>query len=67
MAKYILTKTQIHRLIDGKLVVDGRGIKYRASENMKEILKKIVELNAYERFDVVIENGTFDIVKNLIS
>ena len=65
MAKYILTKTQIHRLIDGKYVVDGMGRKFRAGDNIKEVLKKIVELNAYERFDVVIENGTFDIVKKL--
>lgn len=63
MAKYILTKTQIKRLVDGKPVVDGMGRKFYASENVKEMLKKFIELNAHERFDAVVENGTFHVVE----
>lgn len=63
MAKYILNKSQIKRLIDGKYVVDGHGRKFLASENIKEVLRKMDELNAYDKFNAIIENGTFDIVK----
>lgn len=63
MAKYILSKLQIKRLIDGKHVVDGHGRKLIAGENVKEILSKIDDSNLYDKFDVIIENGGFDIVK----
>ena len=66
MAKYILTKLQIKRLINDKPVIDGRGIKLFASCNVKDVLKKIDELNLYDKCDVVLENGQIDIVKKKI-
>ena len=41
MAKYILNKHQIKRLIDGKHVIDGHGRKLIAGENVKGVLQKI--------------------------
>lgn len=65
MAKYILNKPQIKRLLDGNYVVDGCGRKFCASENIKEVLRVLDERNLYDKFNVVIENGIFDIEKKL--
>lgn len=64
MAKYILNKHQIKRLIDGKHVIDGHGRKLIAGENVKGVLQKIDENNLYDKLKVVIENGELDILKN---
>lgn len=61
MAKYILSKYQIKRLIEGKEVTDGMGKKYVAGENMKKLLNKIDVLDVYEKYEVVFENGSIDI------
>ena len=53
MAKYILNKYQIKRLIDGKAIVDSRGRKFLASESVKEQLSKL----DCEKYEVVFENG----------
>lgn len=52
MAKYILNKYQIKRLIDGKAIVDSRGRKFLASESVKEQLSKL----DCEKYEVVFEN-----------
>lgn len=64
--KYILTKTQIKRLIDGKHVTDSRGKKIVAGDNVKEVLRKLDELNLYDTYDAIIENGSFDLVKKAV-
>lgn len=53
MAKYVLTKYQIQRLIDGKAIADSRGRKFLASESVKEQLSKL----DCEKYEVVFENG----------
>jgi len=63
MAKYILSKHQIKRLIDGKEVVDGHGRKYFVKGNSMEVLKMIDERNLYDKFTVTVENGEMDIVQ----
>ena len=67
MARYILTKLQIKRLIDDKPVIDGRGTKLFASGNVKDVLKKIDKLNLYNKFDVVLENGQIDIAEKKLN
>lgn len=64
MAKYILNKFQIKRLINGQYVVDGHGRKFFAGNEIKELLSLIDENNLYKRFDVTIEDGQIDFVKN---
>lgn len=61
--RYRLTKTQVKRLIDGKYVTDGSGRKYAAGDNMKEVLQILDEKDLYDKFDVIIEDGKFDLVK----
>lgn len=63
MAKYVLTKQQIKRLIEGKNVVDSRGKSYIASERMKALLNKFDSMDVYEEYEVVFENGNLDIRK----
>lgn len=53
MAKYILNKYQIQRLIDGKEIIDSMGRKFLASESVKEQLSKL----DCEKYEVVFENG----------
>lgn len=53
MAKYILSKYQIKRLIEGKEIVDSRGRKFLASESVKE---QLIKLDC-EKYEVVFENG----------
>lgn len=53
MAKYILSKYQIQRLIEGKEIVDSRGRKFVASVALRERLSKL----DYEKYEVVFENG----------
>ena len=65
MARYILNKNQIKRLIDGKEVVDGHGRKFVAGKGIKEALQLIDKYNMYENFVVTIENGKIDILKKL--
>ena len=57
MAKYILNKYQIQRLIDGKEVVNNMGRKFIASESVKELLSKV----DCEKYEVLFENGELDI------
>lgn len=64
--KYRLTKTQVKRLLDGNYVVDGSGRKFYAGKNIKEVLQKLDELNAYDKFDAIIEDGKFDLVKKAV-
>ena len=52
MAKYILSKYQIKRLIEGKEVVDSSGKKYVASEKMKALLNKFDSMDVYEEYEV---------------
>ena len=63
MAKYILSKLQIKRLLDGNYVVDGHGRKLIADDKTKDVLRELDELNLYDKFDAIIENGKFDVVK----
>lgn len=65
MARYILGKLQIKRLLEGKFVVDERGRKFVAGDNIKEVLQKLDELNLYDKFEVFIENGQFDMRKKV--
>lgn len=65
MAKYILGKPQIKRLLEGKTVMDGHGRKFYAGDNIKEVLQKLDEYNLYDQFEVVIENGSFDMRKKV--
>ena len=65
MAKYILSKYQIKRLIEGKEVVDSSGKKYVASEKMKALLNKFDSMDVYEEYEVVFENGSIDIRKKV--
>jgi hypothetical protein len=53
MAKYILSKYQIQRLVDGKEIIDSNGRKFLASESVKEQLSKL----DCEKYEVVFENG----------
>lgn len=53
MAKYILNKYQIQRLIDGKEIIDSRGRKFVASVALREKLRKV----DYEKYEIVFENG----------
>lgn len=63
MAKYILSKLQIKRLLDGNYVVDGHGKKLIADDNTKDVLRELDKLNLYDKFDAILENGKFDLVK----
>lgn len=65
MAKYILTKLQIKRLLDGKHVMDGHGRKFVAGDNIKEVLQKLDEYNLYDKFEVIVENGQLDMRKKV--
>lgn len=62
MSRYRLGKMQIKRLLEGKPVMDGHGRKFLATENVKEILKRIDDSNLYSKVDVMVENGGLDIV-----
>ena len=61
--KYILTKNNIKRLIQGKHVVDERGRRFVAGDKVIDVLKTLDEHNAYDKFDAVIENGQLDLVR----
>lgn len=63
MAKYILKKPQIKRLIEGKPVTDGYGLKYVVGPKVKELLQMINDHDLYDEFSVIIENGGIDIVQ----
>lgn len=63
MGRYKLGKTQVKRLLDGGYVMDGHGRKYKAEKNLKEVLQTIDELDAYDKYDLIIENGEFDLVR----
>lgn len=65
MAKYILTKLQIKRLLDGKYVMDGHGRKLIAGKNLKELLGTIDDHDLYDKFEVFIENGQLDMRKKV--
>lgn len=65
MARYILGKLQIKRLLDGKHVMDGHGRKFIAGDNIKEVLQKIDECDLYDIFEVFIENGGMDMRKKV--
>lgn len=56
MAKYILGKLQIKRLLDGKYVMDGRGRKFIIGDNIKEVLQKIDECDLYDKYEIFVEN-----------
>lgn len=53
MAKYILNKYQIKRLIEGKEIIDSRGRKFVASVALRERLSKL----DHEKYEIVFENG----------
>ena len=61
MAKYILSKYQIQRLVDGKEIIDSKGRKFLASESVKEQLSKL----DYKKHEVVFENGELAIRKKV--
>ena len=61
MAKYILSKYQIQRLIDGKEIIDSSGRKFVASESVKELLSKV----DCEKYEVIFENRELDIRKKV--
>ena len=63
--KYVLTKAQIKRLIDGKYVMDGRGRKYFASKEVKENLRELDENNLYDEYSVVVEGNALDILEKI--
>lgn len=63
MGRYKLSKSQVKRLLDGGYVMDGHGRKYQAGENLKEVLQTIDNLDAYDKYDLIIENGEFDLVR----
>ena len=65
MSKYILGKPQIKRLLEGKTVMDGHGRKFVAGDNIKEVLQTLDDYNAYDKFEVVIEDGKFDMRKKV--
>lgn len=65
MSKYILGKPQIKRLLEGKTVMDGHGRKFVAGYNIKEVLQTLDDYNAYDKFEVVIEDGKFDMRKKV--
>ena len=65
MSKYILGKPQIKRLLEGKTVMDGNGRKFVAGDNIKEVLQTLDDYNAYDIFEVVIEDGKFDMRKKV--
>lgn len=62
MAKYVLNKLQVKRLLEDKPVIDCRGRKYLAEKKLKEILQMIDERDLYHKFEIYIENGEIDIV-----
>lgn len=63
MAKYILNKSQINRLLDGKFVIDGQGNKFIASDEVKETFQKMEKYQLYEKMNVILENGKLSIEK----
>lgn len=65
MSNYILGKPQIKRLLEGKTVMDGHGRKFCAGDNIKQVLQMLDEHNLYDKFEVVIENGVFDMRKKV--
>ena len=65
MSKYIFGKPQIKRLLEGKTVMDGHGRKYVAGDNVKEVLEMLDKYNLYDKFEVFIENGQFDVRKKV--
>ena len=65
MSKYILGKPQIKRLLEGKTVMDGNGRKFVAGDNIKEVLQTLDDYNAYDIFEVVIDDGKFDMRKKV--
>jgi hypothetical protein len=65
MSKYTLGKPQIKRLLEGKHVMDGHGRKFIAGDNIKEVLQTLDSYNLYDKFEVYIENGKFDMRKKV--
>lgn len=63
MDRYKLGKPQIKRLLEDKPVMDGHGRKFYANEEVKKYLRAIDNKNLYDKFDVIIEDGSLDIVK----
>ena len=63
MARYIIGKSQIKRLLEGKSIQDIHGRNYCAGGNLKEVLQKLDEYNLYDKYEVIFENGEIDIVK----
>ena len=59
--KYRLTKLQVKRLIDGKSVQTGSGIKIYASESLKEGLKNLDKNNVYPVCDIFLDTSTKEI------
>ena len=61
MARYKLSKAQIKRLLEDKPVVDGHGIKYLASPEVKARLQRFDEDNLYDKLNVIMDNGALSI------
>ena len=57
MAKYRIGKSQVKCLLKDKPVVDGCGRRYYAEENLKDVLHLIDIGDAYDMFDIFVENG----------
>ena len=62
MGKYKISKAQVKRLIEGNPVVDGHGRKFYANGDVKNLLVAIDTRNLYHKYDLIVENGTLDIV-----
>lgn len=65
MARYILGKPQIKRLLEGKTVMDGHGRKFCVGDDIKEVLQMLDNYNLYDKFEVYIENGKLDMRKKV--
>lgn len=63
MARGILYKSQVKRLLSGKNVVDGTGRKYYVGEGeLKEDLKFVDEHDLYDKVEIFFEYGNIEIV-----
>lgn len=62
MSKYRLSKANVQCLLKDKPIVDGHGRKYYANITLKEALQRIDSNDAYDMFDIFMEDGGIDIV-----
>lgn len=64
MSRYKLGKAQIKRLLEDKPIMDGRGRKFIADKETKDMLREYDKNNWYDKFDIIFENGSLvDLVK----